>query len=1084
MLRKVRRNNGLERRATSGANQGFSTKGSGRVPAGIAECHYLSSLMIRTIAFAFVLGVSSLCAQTAYTPDSLQLSAFRFRNIGPAGMSGRITSLAVVNKQPHIIYAGAASGGIWKSDNGGVAWEPVFDRADVNSIGALAVQQSNPSVIWAGTGEGNPRNSHNSGKGIYKSLDAGKTWTHIGLTATKTIHRIIIDPVNPDVVYVAAMGSIWGPNEERGVYKTTDGGKTWIKVLFTNNLSGCAELVMDPANPNKLFAAMWEYQRKPYFFNSGGKGSGLFMTIDGGKTWKKLGAPEGLPEGTLGRMGLAVAHNKPSRVYAIVESKTLDFYASDDGGYKWKKVSSQENMGNRPFYYNEIYVDPKNENRIYSMWSQVSRSEDGGRTWQILADWGHIHPDHHAFYIHPDNPDMLINGNDGGLNISYDGGITWRFAENIPVGQFYHVEVDEDVPYHVYGGLQDNGSWRGPGFTWVNGPIRNSDWQEVLFGDGFDVVPVPGNSHAGYAMWQGGNLYRYDLKSSRNRSIRPEHPEGKYLRFNWNAGLAIHPANSNGLYYGSQFVHRSDDGGLSWSIISPDLTTNDTSKMHQAKSGGLTIDATNAENHCTIIAIAPAQSDTNVIWVGTDDGNVQLTRDGGKSWTNLSPKIAGMPKNAWIPYIYVHPSKAGEAWVVVNNYRQNDFEPYLFRTRDFGATWTRLVTGAKISGHCLSVLPLPGSDNIVFLGSDHGLWVSFSDGKDWRRYPGFPACPVQDLKYQKTEGDLVAGTFGRGIWIMDDVKALANLTVQGTNEKKFAVLNATHGYLANYMQPPGVRFGADAMYGAENKGYGSLITWKTAGNRNTKTNKWEKQKFTGRVYNTEGKLLRTFRFNADSAGIYRMHWRMTVDGFRFPSYYTPEPDALLPEGLTVAPGRYKLVLGTDKDKDSVWVDVKETWQEKYNADAEKRRRDLYGRMQSTTERAYKAFEALKEAEKTMDVVLGARYADDSASARLKKMAAPLKDSISRLKELFMLPATFKGYEEATVRLSDRLGAAMGYIQSMEYPGANAETSVKVAEVETERVVARVNGFFKGDWVKFREVAEKEKLRMFKELGGY
>jgi photosystem II stability/assembly factor-like uncharacterized protein len=1044
--------------------------------------NFTAMLKARYLLIGFLFAATSGVAQ--YTPDSSQLSAFKFRNIGPAGMSGRITSIAVVNRQPSIIYAGAASGGIWKSDNGGTAWEPIFEKADVGSIGALAIQQNNPAVVWAGTGEGNPRNSHNSGKGIYKSLDAGKTWNFMGLAATRTIHRIVIDPNNSDVVYVATMGSIWGPNEERGVYKTTDGGKTWNRILFTNNLSGCAELIMDPSNPNKLFAAMWEYRRKPYHFNSGGPGSGLFMTIDGGKTWKRLGQKEGLPEGPLGRLGLGIATNKPNRVYAIVESKTLDFFASSDGGYTWKKVSSQENMGNRPFYYNEIYVDPKNENRIYSLWSQVARSEDGGKNWSILADWGHIHPDHHAFYIHPDNPDMLINGNDGGVNISYDGGINWRFAENIPVGQFYHVNVDNDVPYHVYGGLQDNGSWRGPGYSWVYGGIRNSDWQELLFGDGFDVVPIPGESHVGYAMWQGGNVSLYDLKSGRTQNIKPEHPAGQYLRYNWNAGIAIHPTQPNGVYYGSQYLHKSMNRGRSWTIISPDLTTNDTAKLHQAKSGGLTIDATNAENHCTIIAIAPAQSDTNVVWVGTDDGNLQLTKDGGKTWTNLSPKITGMPKAAWIPYIYVNPGKAGEAWVVVNNYRNNDFEPYLFKTTDFGATWTRLANSAKVSGHCLSVLPLPGNEQVVFLGTDHGLWVSFNAGKDWKRYPGFPATPAQDMKYQATEGDLVVGTFGRGIWILDDAKALTNLASAGIAGKNLSIINATHGYLANYLQPSGVRFGADGTYEAPNKPFGSMITYYTAGNKNAKTGKWEKTKFTGKVYDEKGSLIRTHKFSVDSAGIYRIQWRLIADGTRFPSYGTPDADATLPEGPRVAPGRYKLVISSDKGKDSVWVDVKSTNQEGYDANAEQKRNEMYSRLKTTVDRAYKAYEGLKEAEKTMQSVLGMRYADDSAAVRLKKLSGKLKDSLEVLKDLFIIRADFRGYEDVSVRLNDRLYAAAGYISSARMPGDNAEVSLRNAMQATDAITKRVNAFFEKEWKAFREEAEKEKTRPFKDLGGY
>ena len=1040
-------------------------------------------LNLRIVTGLFLFSAINAIAQP-YTPDSLQLAAFKFRNVGPAGMSGRITSIAVVNKQPNTIYAGAASGGVWKSDNGGTAWKPIFDKAGVGSIGALAVQQSNPAVVWAGTGEGNPRNSHNSGKGIYKSIDAGKTWTFMGLGATRTIHRIIIDPTNPDVVYVAAMGSIWGPNEERGVYKTTDGGKTWTRNLFTNNLSGCAELVMDPSNPNKLFAAMWEYRRKPYHFNSGGSGSGLYMTIDGGKTWKKLGSKDGLPEGPLGRIGIGIATNKPDKVYAIVESNTLDFYGSEDGGYTWDKVSSHDNMGNRPFYYNEIYVDPTNENRIYSLWSQVARSEDGGRTWQILADWGHIHPDHHAFYIHPENPDMLINGNDGGLNISYDGGTHWRFAENIPVGQFYHVNVDNDIPYHVYGGLQDNGSWRGPGFSWVNGGLRNSDWQELLFGDGFDVVPIPGESSSGYAMWQGGNVSHYDLKSGRTQNIKPEHPTGQHLRYNWNAGIAIHPGNTNALYYGSQFLHKSLDRGRSWTIISPDLTTNDTSKMHQAQSGGLTIDATNAENHCTIIAIAPAESDTSVVWVGTDDGNVQLTRDAGKTWTNLSPKMTGLPKGCWVPYIYVNPANASEAWVVANNYRNNDFEPYLYKTTDFGNTWTRMATGAKVSGHCLSVLPLPGNDQVVFLGTDHGLWVSFSAGKDWKRYPEFPATPVQDMKYQQTEGDLVVGTFGRGIWILDDAKAISKLATKGIAGKPLCIINATHGYLANYLQPAGVRFGADGTYEAENKPFGSHITYYCQGSKNSKTGHWEKTKITGKVYDKTGKLLRTHKFSIDSAGIYRITWRLIADGFRFPGHRTPDADASLPEGQRVAPGRYKLVMSSAKGADSTWVEVKETWQETYDAQAEQIRNGMTERLKTIADRSYKAYEALKEAEKTMDIVLKTRYADDSASNRLKKLSGPVKDSLAVLKDLFILREDFRGYEDVSVRLNDRLYAAAASIGSARIPGGNAETALQIAEKETGRVVTRVNAYFNKDWKAFREAAEKEKTRPFKELGGY
>ena len=423
------------------------------------------------------------------------------RNIGPGAMSGRVTALAMPRKgalasvNRNVIYAGTASGGVWKSVDGGIGWSPIFDEMDVQSIGSLAVDPLNPSVIYVGTGEGNPRNSHNSGKGLYKSIDAGKTWKCVGLESTKTIHRIAINPQNPAQLWVAAMGSVWGGNVDRGVYRSDDGGSTWQKVLYVNATTGCAELVIDPLNPQKLYASMWDFERKPWTFRSGKastvngaekkgpekgdpSGSGLYISYDGGKTWKRSGVKEGMPKGDIGRIGLAVAPSSPNRVYAFIESAETAVYRSDNGGDQWYKVSTEGNAGNRPFYYAELYVDPSNENRVYSIWSQIARSEDGGKHWDILADWGHIHPDHHAFYVHPDDPKYIINGNDGGLNISYDGGQNWRYAENIPVGQFYHVDVDDQEPYNVYGGLQDNGSWYGPAYHWVEGGIKNSEWQE------------------------------------------------------------------------------------------------------------------------------------------------------------------------------------------------------------------------------------------------------------------------------------------------------------------------------------------------------------------------------------------------------------------------------------------------------------------------------------------------------------------------------------------------------------------------------------------------------------------------------
>jgi len=421
------------------------------------------SLSIFMLLFSVVLSAQQL--------DMEKLKAIKPRNIGPAGMSGRVTSIDVVLSDSKVIYAGTASGGLWRSTSGGTTWEPIFDEQNAASIGVVQVQQSNPSVIWVGTGEGNPRNSQSMGRGVFKSIDGGKSWKNMGLSGTKTIHRLIIDPTNPEIVYVGAHGDAWSDTEDRGVFKTTDGGKTWKKILFANNRTGVADMIMDPSNPNKLIVAMWEYRRWPWFFKSGGEGSGLHVTFDGGETWKKISSEDGILEGEIGRIGLAQATNKPNVVYALIESKKNALFRSEDGGLKWKKVNENNDIGDRPFYYADIYVDPSNEQRVYTLYSRVAMSEDGGKSFRVILPYSGVHPDHHAWWIHPTNPNFMIDGNDGGLNITYDGGVSWRFAENMPLAQFYHINVDNEYPYNVYGGMQDNGSWRGPAYVWQESGI-------------------------------------------------------------------------------------------------------------------------------------------------------------------------------------------------------------------------------------------------------------------------------------------------------------------------------------------------------------------------------------------------------------------------------------------------------------------------------------------------------------------------------------------------------------------------------------------------------------------------------------
>ncbi|WP_372945090.1 WD40/YVTN/BNR-like repeat-containing protein, partial [Muriicola sp.] len=828
------------------------------------------------------------------------------RNIGPGGMSGRVTAIDVVQSDPDIIFAGTASGGLWKSTSGGIKWESVFDKEVTASIGAVAIQQSNPSVIWVGTGEGNPRNSLNGGYGVYRSLDGGKNWTLMGLEKTRHIHRIIIDPDNPNTVYVGAIGSPWGEHPERGVFKTTDGGKTWNKILFVNNRAGVADMVMDPTNPNKIFAAMWEHKRDPWFFKSGGPGSGLYMTHDGGENWKKITAEDGMPKGELGRIGIAVARSRPNVVYALVEAKKNALYKSEDGGFTWKKINDKNDIGNRPFYYSEIYVDPQNENRVYSVFTYVNVSEDGGKNFsQLMPAYGvnnGVHPDHHAWWIHPEDGNFMIDGNDGGLNITRDRGESWRFIGNLPVGQFYHISTDNEYPYNVYGGMQDNGSWRGPAYVWKAQGIRNSYWQEIAFGDGFDVVPDLDDSRFGYAMSQQGFVSRYDHITGNNYSVRPTPPDKETeLRFNWNAGIGQDPFDNSTVYFGSQFVHKSTDKGLTWEVISPDLTTNDPEKLKQSESGGLTMDATGAENHCTILVIEPSPIEKDMLWVGTDDGRVHLTQNGGANWTEVTQNLKGLPKGCWIAQIRASGRNKGEALLIANDYRRFNYTPYAYRTRDYGKTWERIVDGNDVKSYTLSIVEDPENPKLMFLGTDDGLYISFDRAGTWQKWTeGFPTVSTKDLAIHPRERDLVIGTFGRAAWVLDDIRPLSTVASDpAVLNKALAVFDPPVAYQAAYQQPSGSRFGADAIFNGQNREGGAMITYflKEGKQASKSTEKEEteekdeeskgdeaeekkksKDSVTVEIFRGEA-LIRTLKYKTpEKAGFHRIYWNMDEKG--------------------------------------------------------------------------------------------------------------------------------------------------------------------------------------------------------------
>jgi len=1023
-----------------------------------------------------------------------KLKGMKPRAIGPAGMSGRITAIDVVTNQPDIIYVGAASGGIWKSESGGIDWKPIFDKQAVASIGAIAIQQSNPDVIWAGTGEGNPRNSLNGGYGIYKSLDAGTTWQLMGLEKTRNIHRIIIDKDNPNTVYIAAIGSPWGEHPQRGVFKTTNGGKTWKNILFVNNKTGAADLVVDPTNPNKLIAAMWEHRRKPWTFDSGGKGSGLHISYNGGEHWKKLSDKDGLPEGNLGRIGIGIAPSNPKIIYALIEAKKNALYKSEDGGIKWKKINDKKGIGNRPFYYSDIFVDTKNENRIYSVFTYVNVSDDGGKSFkQLMPAYNTnvgVHPDHHAWWIHPENPNFMIDGNDGGLNITKDKGKTWLFVENLPVGQFYHINYDMEYPYNLYGGMQDNGSWVGPAYALKAQGIRNSYWQEIMFGDGFDVIPDPKNSRYGYGMSQQGFVGRYDRKTGNAKLIRPTHSDSKVkLRFNWNAAIAIDPFDSETLYFGSQFVHKTSNKGHEWEIISPDLTTNNPEKQKQHESGGITMDATGAENHCTILTITPTNLEKGLLWVSTDDGQIQLSKNGGETWSNITPKIKSFPKGSWIAQLKASPFNAGEAYAVVNNYRNFDFKPYLFRTRDYGKTWESLLDGKEeIFGYSLALVQDPVQKKLLFLGTETGLYVSIDEAKTWTKWTNeYPTVPTMDLAIHPREHDLDIATFGRSMYVLDDIRPLRTLATEGSQvlNKTLKVFNAPKAYINQIQQANGTRFGGNAIFNGENRKQGAMISYSINMPDSDKKSDKKKDSLTLKIYNINNKLIRTLKPKMPKEnGLHRTYWGLSEKGIRGPSRKTAKKDAPEPRGISVLPGSYKVVMHYKKAKDSTIVTVAYDPRVDMPQNVLKSKYDLLKQLEAKMGLAGKAVSQLNASKKIAE-----QYKKQLKSNDSTKYKNAIKNTDSIIKSINKLIDTMIGKEDKRQGITRNpdptpmtfLFTARRYVGSLlQKPGKTEQQLVKTASEKVDHVMDETNTFYKSDWVTYRKKIETLNLSLFKD----
>ncbi len=774
-------------------------------------------------------------AQQPARPPEIPLNGLSWRAIGPAMFAGRVADVAGVPGNPNLLYVGTASSGLYKSTNGGTTFDPVFETGNTLSIGAIAVQPDAPDIIYVGTGEGAVRNSISFGDGIYKTTDGGRSWAHLGLNETERFSRIAIHPANPRTVVAAAMGRAFGAGQQRGIFRSTDAGATWQRTLFVNETTGASDVAIDPKDPNVVYAGMYDYLRQPWFFRSGGPGSGLYRSSDGGVTWKKLTDPalkNGLPGARLiGRIGVSIHRNNPEVVYALIEAQEEGvLWRSADRGQTWTIVNRERRINNRPFYYTQVRADPVDPNRVYTLAGSFNVSSDGGRTFGQTG--GRMFGDHHALWIDPTNPRRLLSGTDGGFFISNDQGRNWDFVNNMPMAQAYHVDVDMAEPYNVLGGFQDHEIWRGPNEKWNQAGVREGDWVRLRYmADGMHAVPDPRDPEVIYYNGHFGDITRLDMRNREERYIQP-YPPGpangganleKY-RFNWNSPIHMSPSNPDVLYYGGNVLFKTMDRGETWQIISPDLTTNDPEKQ-KSSGGSISTDNTRAEFHCTIISIAESARDPNVLWAGTDDGNVQVTRDGGKAWTNVAPNIAGAPKFSWVSSIAASAADAGTAYLTVDQHRLSDFAPYVFVTNDYGRTWRGIAAGLR--GYAHVVVEDPKEPNLLYAGTELGIFASFNKGASWTDLRlGLPPLAVVDMKVHPRDNDLVIATHARGFYILDDVTPLQRIA-------QMSVASGVNSTVTLFPPMPAVRYipASDTsvlgnrVWVARNQPYGAIISY-------------------------------------------------------------------------------------------------------------------------------------------------------------------------------------------------------------------------------------------------------------------
>ncbi len=1003
---------------------------------------------LSTAALGFALAAAALAQQPRF--DSETISGLGARNIGSATMSGRIAALdAVQEGQRLTVYIGAASGGVWKSLNGGSTFKPVFDKQPVQSIGAITIDPKNPKVVWVGTGEAWTRNSVSIGDGVYKSVDGGENWTNMGLKDSERIAKILVDPSNTNTVYVCAPGKLWSDSDERGLYKTIDGGKTWTRILKGPNAStGCSMISMDKQNPRTIYAGLWDFRRKGWTFRSGGEGpnvfsgSGFFKSTDGGASWTELDekSATGLPSKPWGRIAVAVAPSKPSTVYAFIEAEIPKdgLYRSDDGGKTWRQLDRSQNMIWRPFYFANLIVDPKDENKVYKPDGSLIASNDGGESFSNIS--GGAHGDFHDVWINPNNTDNVITGDDGGVWYSFDGGNRWWKGNNLPVSQFYHVSVDMDTPYHVYGGLQDNSSWIGD--SAYPGGITNDRWENIYGGDGFWVFADPSDNDYVYAESQGGYIGRVNRKTHESRGIQPlpEYKEKK-LRYNWNTPIHVSPTQNGTIYLGAQFLFRSRDHGQTWERISPDLTTNDPQKQKQEQSGGITVDNSSAEMHTTIFSICESPKNPNLIWVGTDDGNVQITRDGGKTWKNVVGNIKGLPKNAWVSSIDAGHFDEGTAYATFDLHTFGDMRPYVYKTTNFGQTWTPVVAPAgNMRGYAHVVKEDLVNKNLLFVGTELGLWVSLDGGRQWAQYKGgdLPNVAVRDLAIHPRDKDLVIATHGRGIWIVDDITPLRALTPANlVKEAAFIEARPT----VQSIPANGGWANGDAVFTGANPTDEAVITYYQ-----------QKRHIFGdlkiEILDESGKLLSTVP-SSKRRGLNRATWSMRLKAPRVPTAASAAFSAST--GPRVLPGNYTVKMTKDKNVYTTQLQVMPDPRSKHTPADRRAQFDL----------SMKLYNLLGDMTFAVDRINGVRLALDQAAAKLPAndpLVARLRAASAQVDELRRKIVATKegGAITGEERLRENLADLYGNVIS--YEGRPAQTQVERTDAIARELADIVRDF--------------------------